>query len=62
MLEQERAHMMPMPMPTQFDRYVESSARVSSTVSGRDSIRRLIWSMHSNARNRMVVPDESQQR
>ena len=29
MLEQERAHMMPM--PTQFDGYVESSARVSST-------------------------------
>lgn len=29
MLEQERAHMMPM--PTQFDGYVESSARVSGT-------------------------------
>src|SRR3990167_1069965 len=29
MLEQERAHMMPM--PAQFDGYVESSARVSST-------------------------------
>ena len=31
MLEQERAELMPMPMPTAFDGYVERSAKVSST-------------------------------